>query len=434
MNFQRFLALRVAKSGKQSFTRLIIIIATVAVALSLTVMLATTAMMSGFKKEITGKVFGFWGHIHITDAKVNRSLFESLPINKNQDFLKELDDVKAVSYAKPFELFGYVFPDTEVQGETNGGFKHVQSFAILPGIIQTKSQIEGILLKGVGDDFDWEFLKENLKEGEIFEPGKDTEDRPILISRQTAQRLEVGVGDRFIVHFVKNGEQIPRRFTISGIYKTGLEEYDKQFALVDIADVQAVLGWEPDQVAGFEVLVDDLDDLDVLADYLYFNILPNTLYAETIREKFPAIFEWLALQDLNEVVILVLMLIVAIINMVTALLILILERTNMIGVLKSLGETNWGIRKIFLYYAGYIMILGLFWGNLIGLGFCFLQKQFGFIKLSEADYYLSVAPIHFDWSSILLLNIGTMVLTLIFLIIPTYLVTRISPVKAIRFK
>ncbi|MEZ4950913.1 MAG: ABC transporter permease [Saprospiraceae bacterium] len=347
MNFQRFLALRVAKSGKQSFTRLIIIIATVAVALSLTVMLATTAMMSGFKKEITGKVFGFWGHIHITDAKVNRSLFESLPINKNQDFLKELDDVKAVSYAKPFELFGYVFPDTEVQGETNGGFKHVQSFAILPGIIQTKSQIEGILLKGVGDDFDWEFLKENLKEGEIFEPGKDTEDRPILISRQTAQRLEVGVGDRFIVHFVKNGEQIPRRFTISGIYKTGLEEYDKQFALVDIADVQAVLGWEPDQVAGFEVLVDDLDDLDVLADYLYFNILPNTLYAETIREKFPAIFEWLALQDLNEVVILVLMLIVAIINMVTALLILILERTNMIGVLKSLGETNWGIGKYF---------------------------------------------------------------------------------------
>ncbi|MCB0661990.1 MAG: ABC transporter permease [Saprospiraceae bacterium] len=434
MNFQRFLALRVAKSGKQSFTRLIIVIATAAVALSLTVMLVTTSMMSGFKKEITGKVFGFWGHIHITDAKVNRSLFETQPIDKDQPFLKELEHTASVSYDGPMEILGVTIPNTDVEKSTLGGFSHVQSFAILPGIIQTKKQIEGILLKGVGEDFNWDFLKKNLKEGEIFQPGEKTEERPILISRQTADRLEIGVGDRFIIHFIIDGEAVPRRFTISGIYKTGLEEYDKQFALVDIADIQQILGWTENQVAGFEVEVDYREDLNVLADYLYFNILPNTLYAETIREKFPAIFEWLALQDLNEVVILVLMLIVAIINMITALLILILERTNMIGILKSLGETNWGIRKVFLYYAGYIMAMGLFWGNLIGLGICFLQKTFGFIKLSEADYYLNVAPIHFDWGTILLLNLGTMFITLLFLIIPTYLVTRISPVKAIRFK
>jgi lipoprotein-releasing system permease protein len=434
MNFQRFLALRVAKSGKQSFTRLIILIATVAVALSLTVMLVTTSMMSGFKKEITGKVFGFWGHIHITDSKVNRSLFESLPIDKDLPFLKEIKNVSSVEYEGPMKVLGVTIPNTEVTKSTKGGFKHVQSFAILPGIIQTKKQIEGILLKGVGADFNWEFLQKNLKEGAVFTPGEKTENRPVLISRQTADRLEVGVGDKFIVHFIIKGQSVPRRFSISGIYKTGLEEYDKQFALVDIEDVQQLLGWESNQVAGFEVEVEHLEDLNILADYLYFNLLPNTLYAETIREKFPAIFEWLALQDLNEIVILVLMLIVAVINMVTALLILILERTNMIGILKSLGETNWGIRKVFLYYAAYIMAMGLFWGNLIGLGICFLQKTFGFIKLSEADYYLNVAPINFDWLTILLLNLGTMFLTLLFLIIPTYLVTRISPVKAIRFK
>ena len=221
---------------------------------------------------------------------------------------------------------------------------------------------------------------------------------------------------------------------VSGIYKTGLEEYDQKFALVDIRKIQQLLDWEEDQVSGFEVFIDNIDDLDPLADYIYFEQLPNNLYAETIRAKLPEIFEWLDLQDINETVILALMIIVAIINMVTALMILILERTNMIGTLKAIGSTNWSIRKIFLYYAAYIIIIGLFWGNLLGIGLCIMQEKFELIRLSEANYYLSVAPVDLQLWPILMLNLGTLLVTLIFLILPSYLVTSISPVKAIRFK
>ena len=240
--------------------------------------------------------------------------------------------------------------------------------------------------------------------------------------------------DWAIIHFVEKGEQLKRRFKVSGVYRTGLEEYDRKFALVDIRQIQRLLGWEESQVSGFEVFIDDIDDLQPINEYIYFEELPADLYAETIREKLPEIFDWLDLQDINEVVILSLMIIVAIINMVTALMILILERTNMIGILKALGTANWGIRKIFLYYAAYIVILGLFWGNLIGIGLCLLQDRFEFITLSEENYYLSTAPIDLNFWPILLLNLGTLAITLFFLIIPSYLVTSISPVKAIRFK
>ena len=255
----------------------------------------------------------------------------------------------------------------------------------------------------------------------------------ILISQQTASRLRIDTGDSFIVHFIQKGDQLKRRFTVSGIYKTGLEEYDKVFALVDIRQVQRLLGWEADEVGGFEVFLDDLADLPVLTEYLYYEKLPNNLYAETIREKLPEIFEWLELQNINEVVILSLMIVVAIINMITALLILILERTNMVGTLKALGGTNWAIRKVFLYYAAYIVLVGLFWGNLMGIGLCLMQEQFGLIRLSEENYYLTVAPIQLQWWSILIINVGTLIITLVFLILPSYLVSSISPVKAIRF-
>ena len=220
---------------------------------------------------------------------------------------------------------------------------------------------------------------------------------------------------------------------MKGIYKTGLEEYDRLFALADIRQVQRLLGWSENEVGGFEVFIDDIDDLTAITDYIYFQVLPNNLYAETIREKFSEIFDWLDLQDINEGVILTLMVLVAIINMMTALLILILERTNMIGTLKALGASNWGIRKIFLYYAGYIIVMGLFWGNLIAVTLGLLQERFGFIRLSEENYYLSVAPVELNLWSILLVNAGTLLVILIFLILPSYLVTRISPVKAIRF-
>lgn len=433
MNLEYFIARKVAAGGKKSFTRLIIRIAIIAVALSLTVMIVATALITGFKKEITNKIFGFWGHVHIQDTNVNRS-YEAIPIDKNQTFYPSLDTVGQIDYVEDMSIFGRTVEDHPQTKTTKGGVRHIQVFANKPGIIKTKNEFEGIILKGIGTDFDWEFLKNTIQEGEILELNDSISTREILVSQNTANRLKLKVGQKFIVHFVtEKGTQIKKPFTVKGIYKTGLDEYDRSFALVDIQVIQDILGWTPNQVGGFEVFIDDINDLDVITEYIYIEKLPNHLYAQTIKNKSPGIFEWLELQNINEQVILILMVIVAIINMVTALMILILERTNMIGMLKALGSSNWSVRKIFLYYAGFILAAGIFWGDVIGIGLCLLQKHFEIITLPEADYYLSVAPIDINLWTVLLLNIGTLVVTLIFLIIPSYLVTRISPVKAIRF-
>ena len=437
MNVEYFIAKKVAASGQQSFSRLIIRIAIVAIALSVTVMICANALIAGFKTEISSKIFGFWGHIHITDTDINRSLLEAYPIDKNQDFYPQLEDLEQVEYiAREAWLGGLT--EVERRKTTEGGVRQIQVFAIKPGIIESGERgdkdIEGIILKGVGSDFDWAFMQQYIKRGRQLALPDSAMSRDILISEQTAKRLRVDTGDTFIVHFVEKGEQLRRRFNISGIYRTGLEEYDEKFALVDIRQIQRLLGWNENQVSGFEVFIDEIDDLVPLSEHIYFEELPTELYAETIRDKLPEIFDWLDLQDINEVVILTLMVIVAIINMVTALMILILERANMIGVLKALGGTNWSIRKIFLYYAAYIIVLGLLWGNVFGIGLCVLQDQLEFIQLSEENYYLSTAPIELNALPILLINLGTLLITLLFLIVPSYLVTNISPVKAIRFK
>lgn len=396
-------------------------------------MIIATALIAGFKNEISEKIFGFWGHIHITDTSLSSSFLEAAPIDREQDFYPFLDTIRQVKYTAP-QVFMGKETDRFVEKRTKAGIRHIQVFALKPGIIQTKKAIEGIILKGVDRDFNWSFLEQYLEEGEALNLPDTSASDEILVSRQTADRLELAIGDRFIVHFVERNEQLRRAFTVKGIYKTGLEEYDSKFALVDIRKIQQLLGWSENQVGGFEVFIEDIDDLTFYTDYIYLERLPNDLYAESIREKFPNIFEWLELQDINEIVILALMMMVGIINMITALMILILERTNMIGTLKSLGGTNWSIRKIFLYYAGYIILVGLFWGNLIGLGLCWLQDKFEFIKLSEADYYLAYAPVDVNFFLVLVLNVLTLLITLAFLIVPSYLVTRINPVKAIRFK
>lgn len=434
MNFEYFIARKVAASGQKSFSRLIIRIAIAGIVLSMAVMIIATALIRGFKSEITTKIFGFWGHIHITDINVNNS-FEETPLDMNQEFAKGLDSIQQIKYfAEISSLKNRPDGHHLEQQQTNGGINHVQIFATKKGVIKTKDEIEAIILKGIWHDFDWEFLKKNLVDGRIIELPDTIASKDILISNSTAKRLKLKVGDRLQILFAKDNQQLKRAYKVCGIYKTGLEEYDKRFALVDLRQVQRLQGWNENQVTGFEVFIDDIDDLEVIRDYLYYEKLPRDLYPETIRRKFPSIFEWLELQNINEVVIILLMLIVSIINMITALMILILERTNMIGILKALGQHNWSIRRIFLYYAAYIIGLGMLFGNILGLSICFLQDQFGFITLQEEDYYLSVAPIELNFWMILILNIGTLCITVIFLIIPSYLVTRISPVKAIRFK
>lgn len=430
MNFERFIANRVISTKQKSFARIIIRIAIASVALSTIVMIMTLAIMTGFKNQITEKIFGFWGHIHVTDTYFNKT-FELEPIKNDLPYLETIKDIGQVEIE--------VYSDDVDSDETtvltsNAGVKHVQSFAVAAGILKSKkSDFETILLKGVGLDFDWSIMNKSIKRGNALQMSRDTASKDIVISNYTAKRLKVDVGDQLIYTLIKQRAQIKRRFDIVGVYQTGLEEYDKRFALVDIRKVQNIVDWEDNEVAGFEVFLEDINDMDIINRYIDQEVVPIRLQSETIRSKFPEIFDWLDLQKLNERMILGLMIMVAIINMITAILILILEKVRTIGVLKSLGASSWRIRKIFLYQAGHIIGWGLLLGNVIGLGLCFFQKYTGLLKLEEENYYLDTVPIEINFISIVVINILALMIILIALIIPTYLVTKITPIKSLKF-
>lgn len=384
-------------------------------------------MLRGFKAEITDKVFGFWGHIHVAATQSGDGLFEAVPFSTTEPWI---DSIRAITGSVDYPL-GY--PEMGFGESSKGGIKQVQTFIVKAGVIQTKEEIEGILLKGVGEDTDWTFFKENLRQGELPDLTDTVASRMVLLSEQTAARVNLSVGDPFIVHFPDGRQMRKKRFTVGGLYRTGLEEYDTQFALVDQRVLQELLGWEPDQVSGVELIAENVDDAEGLAAYIFYEVVPSNFYAESVRERFPPIFEWLRLQDANEYVIIGLMLGVCLVNMMTALLILILERTNMVGVLRTMGMAGRDLRGIFLRFGGRILLRGLFWGNLIGLGLCLLQKYTGLLKLSEENYYLATAPIKINWLIVLGLNIGTIVIVMLLLLIPAQLVTRIDPLKTIRF-
>jgi lipoprotein-releasing system permease protein len=419
LNFPFYIAQRVSASGQKSFARLIIRIAIAAVALSIAVMIIASSLIKGFKSEISNKMFGFWGHIHIGSTQQTTTL-EPKSISAYPPFLQKLKTLNQVTV-------------TEGGKQTSKkGVLHVQTYAQKAGIIKTRDNFEGIVLKGVGNDFDWHFVEQSLIEGRRLQSCDTCRD--ILISKSTASRMKLKVGSKLVIHFVQSTEMQQRLFQVSGIYNTGLEEYDKKFALVDIKIIQDLLGWKPDEVAGFEVFIEDLSDLKIINDYIYNEVITNDLFSQSVKEEQESIFNWLDLQDVNEYIILGMMLLVSIINMVTALLILILERTNMIGLLKALGTKNWSIQQIFLYYGAIIIGTGLFIGNVMGLSIAWLEKTYKFIKLPEADYYLSYAPIEFNLWYIIGLNVGTFIITTLFLFLPTLLVLSITPVKALHFK
>lgn len=422
-NLAYFISRRISVGKNFGFTGVIIKIAVATIALSVAVMILSSSIIQGFKNQITDKIFGFWGHIHITDANVNRN-FELLPI---ADAKALKDSILSIDHIEYHDL------KSNQKLRTAGGVDHIQSFIISPGIIKTKTSLEGIILKGIGKDYRWDKLEPQIKSGRILNLQDSTNRRGILLSQQTARRLELKVDDKVILNFVKDRNHIQKPFFVDGIYRTGLEEYDKKFAFVDQSILRTILAWDEDQIGGYEVILEDFNDAAVMADFIYEDILPSNLYAETIKEKFPNIFEWLDLTNINEKIIIMLMIIVSIINMATALLILILERSTMIGILKTLGETDWNIRKIFLYHAANIILFGLLIGNILGIGIAVLQKHFGFIKLDEENYYLSIAPVELDFFNIFLINIGTILITLIFLVVPSYMVTKINIIKVLRF-
>jgi len=389
-------------------------------------MILATTVLYGFKSGISEKVFGFWGHIHITDTKLNRSL-ELSPIENNENLkqmIADIDQVSSPAIESRFPGMGY----------SKGGVQSIHPFIMLPAIINRKSDLEGIILKGINREYDWSKFQDYLKEGQFPDLSSDKPGRDILISQQTALRLRVNVGDKLVVYFLEDKDAVRKAFTISGIYRTGLEEYDVKFAFMDMRIIQEVLGWSPDQIGGFEVFIEHIEDAVVLADHIYNDLLPPNLYAETIQEKFDGLFEWIELQDMNAYLLLLLMTIVAIINMSTALLILILERSRMIGILKAVGAANVVIRKIFIYTALWIMLAALVLGNVLGLGVAWIQKLTGVLKLDESTYYLSEVPIEFNVWAIVIVNVLTVLMTLLFMLIPTYLVTKISVIKVLRFE
>jgi lipoprotein-releasing system permease protein len=313
------------------------------------------------------------------------------------------------------------------------GIEHIQAFSNKAGILKSEDQIYGILLKGVGADYDWSFFENALLDGEIVKK-KDSLSNAILISEKISLALGLKVGDDVRTYFINPNEVQPRgrKFYVSGIYSTGMVKFDERVILGDMSHVQQLNGWGEDSVGGYEVIVSDFDRLEELTTYVYQNINYD-LYAESIKEIEPQLFDWLGLLDMNVVVIIILMIIVAVMNIITALLILILEKTNFIGVLKALGFNNVSIRKIFLYNASYLVLRGLFFGNLIGLSLSLVQQKFKLITLSQDSYYMPYVPINLQWDYILALNIGTILICLLILIIPSMIISRIRPVKAIRF-
>lgn len=407
MNLEYFIAKNIIKGDNRSkkFTKPVINISITAIALGLIVMIVAVSIVSGFQREIRNKVIGFGSHIQITSYD-SQNTYEANPISKKQAFYPSLVKVE--------------------------GINHIQIFATKAGIIKTKEEIYGVVVKGVGDDFDWSFFKQNLVKGEVFKVSNEVEN-DIIISNHIAKKMKLSVGDKMFVYFIQqNGQMRPKDFIIKGIYQTDLEGFDNLYVLTDIAHIQKRNGWDKNQVGGFEVLIDDFDSIDEMGDYVYENV-GYDLHSSTIKDLNPDIFSWLKLQDYNVNIIIILMVLVAIINIVSALLILILERTNMIGILKALGLPNWNVRKIFLYNAAYLILKGLIIGNVLGVAICLLQQQFGFLTLPAESYYVTQVPIEFNFTYIVLLNAGTLIVCLLMLIIPSMVITKISPVKAIRF-
>lgn len=411
MSLEYFIARRLitAKDYKSSISAPIIKIAISAIAIGIIMMIVSVATGIGLQQKIRDKVSAFNGQIIISNFDNNNSEVTLTPISKNQDFYPNFKSVPEVS--------------------------HIQAIATKAGIIRTENAFEGIVFKGVGGDYDWNNIKEYVVDGKVPDFSKALNEE-VLISRLLADRLNLKVGDNFNTFFIKEEQgKMPnsRRFKIAGIFNSGFQQFDATYIIGDIRHIQRINKWKPDQVGAFELFVKDFDNIKTTGIQVY-DQTSSTLDTKTIIEKYSYIFDWLQLFDFNIVVILGVMILVATINMVVALLVLILERTQMIGILKAMGANNWTVRKIFLYNAFYLIIRGLFWGNLIGIAILLIQQQFGVVQLNPENYYVNQAPVYLNWGYIALLNLLTITVCFVVLLIPSYIITKISPVKAIRFE
>jgi lipoprotein-releasing system permease protein len=410
LNLEYFIARRLvtAKNHKSSISAPIIKIAVIAIAIGIIMMIVAIATGVGLQDKIREKVSAFNGHIIISNYDDNRSEVSVSPIPVKQDFYPEFKTVKGIS--------------------------HIQAVASKAGIIRTEETVEGVIFKGVGKEYKWDNLKEYIVSGRIPDLQNNLNNE-VILSKYLADRLKLKVGDRFNTFFMKeDANSMPnmRVFELVGIYNSGFQEFDATYLIGDIRHIQRINKWRNGEVGSFEVFIDDFNQLRQKGDEVY-GAIPSTLDSQTIENKYYNIFEWLTLFDFNIILIIIIMVVVGTINMVVALLVLILERTQMIGMLKALGANNWSVRKIFLYNAGYLIIKGLLWGNGISIALLLIQKHFEIIKLPPENYYVTVAPVTIDVPAILLVNAGTIVVCLTLLLVPSYIITKISPVKALRF-
>ncbi len=414
MNFPYFIAQRLIKGrrAETSFSQPINVIAITGISLGLAVMILAVSILTGFKKQIREKVVAFGAHIQIMNFDSNIS-WETSPINSRQDFVEKIK----------------MLP----------GIKHIQVFGTKAGIIKTDEEIQGVILKGIGSDYDWSYFSSNIVGGSAFTVADTGRTNQVIISQKLSDMLNLKKGDSFSMYFVQDPPR-SRKFTISGIYETSLEEFDKIYVFCDIGHIKRLNGWEDDQVSGFEVFIDDFDKLDLMSAEVRGAIGYRMVEGEdkfkvtNIRTRYPQIFDWLNFQDINVIIIVILMLVVAGFNMISGLLILILEKTNMIGILKALGSEDVSIRRIFLYQAAYLIGKGLLWGNLIGIGLALIQLKTGLISLDPSSYYIKTVPVNLNLVHILLLNAGTMAAIIVMLLVPSQLISRITPVKAIKVR
>jgi lipoprotein-releasing system permease protein len=411
LNYELFIAKRIiaTKRYKSSISSPIIKIASIAIAIGIIIMMISVATGIGLQKKIREKIAGFNGHIQINNFDNNNSKITIKPVSTKQNFYPKF--------------------------ETISGIKNVQVYATKAGIIRTPTDFEGVVFKGVSKDYNWAFFNNYLVKGNLPKYNQSTSNE-VLISEEISKRLHINLENEFNIIFVKNNPSKPpfiRVLKVVGIYNSGFQDFDKNYVIGDIHHIQKMNKWNNFEVGGFEIILNNFDEIQSKTKEIYQNI-DATLNCENIVEKYPGIFEWINLFDNNIFLIITIMILVAGINMITALLVLILERTQMIGILKALGAQNKSIQKIFLYQATYIILKGLFWGNVIGLTLLIIQKYTGIITLNPNTYYVSKVPIYIGLNYVILLNIGTLILCVIMLLIPSIIVTKINPAKSIKFE
>ena len=407
MNTSLFIAKRLynTKENNNNYTRPIIRIAILAIALSVAIMILSVFILSGFKNEISNKVFGFGGHINISKFNYNQS-YENDPIYLNADVFSKIESLDFVSSIHPF--------------------------ATKAGIIKESDEILGVVLKGVDKNYNWKFFGENLISGELPVFNDSSTSKNVIISKNISNKMKLDVGDDLVMYYVQKPTRV-RKFKVIGIYNTGLAEFDEVVVIGDLKHIQKLNNWEDNQVGGYEVITNNVSNIELFSEIIDENI-DYDLKALDIKQKYPQIFDWLRLQDFNVLIILILMLIVGGVNMITSLLIIILEKSRLIGILKAIGATNWNIRNVFIYNSLYIIFNGLFWGNLIALTFSICQNYFDLISLDENIYFMSFVPVKIELMSLFLINIGTIIICYLILVIPSVVISKISPAKSIKFE